>query len=167
MAAATRTILVDDLDGSRDDVHTVRFSLDGTDFEVDLSADNEARLRDKLTKFVDNETPVRPPRGRTGKPSQVSRPPACDPDQTRAIRAWAAATDAGSPHAVASLRRSRMRSPQLPDRPCRPALAERAAHHVAGIRSSGAAAESHCAYDGKLRSLALREASATTYRRPS
>ena len=91
MVTVTRTVLVDDLDGSQDDVHTVRFSLDGTDFEVDLSADNESRLRDKLARFVDNATPVRPPRGRTGKPSRVSRPPASDPDQTRAIRAWAAA----------------------------------------------------------------------------
>ena len=93
MVTVTRTILIDDLDGSQDDVHTVRFSLDGTDFEVDLSAPNEARLRDKLARFVDNATPVRPSRGRTGKPGRVSRPPASDPDQTRAIRAWAAAND--------------------------------------------------------------------------
>jgi hypothetical protein len=89
MVTVTRTVLVDDLDGSQDDVHTVRFSLDGTDFEIDLTADNEARLRDKLDRFVENATPVRAPRGRTG--GRVSRPPASDPDQTRAIRAWAAA----------------------------------------------------------------------------
>ena len=90
MVTVTRTVLVDDLDGSQDDVQTVRFSLDGNDFEIDLSADNQARLRDKLTRFVENATPVREPRrhGRSG--GRVSRPPASDPDQTRAIRAWAA-----------------------------------------------------------------------------
>jgi len=91
MVTVTRTVLVDDLDGSQDDVHTVRFSLDGTDFEIDLTADNEARLRDKLARFVENATPVRAPRGRGRTGGRVSRPPASDPDQTRAIRAWAAA----------------------------------------------------------------------------
>lgn len=90
MVTVTRTVLIDDLDGSQDDVHTVRFSLDGNDFEIDLSADNESRLRDKLARFVDNATPVRPARGRTGKPGRISRPAASDPDQIRAIRAWAA-----------------------------------------------------------------------------
>ena len=87
----TRTVLVDDLDGSQEGVHTVRFSLDGNDFEIDLSADNEARLRDKLTRFVENATPVRAPRARGRSGGRVSRTPAVsDPEQTRAIRAWAA-----------------------------------------------------------------------------
>ena len=89
MVTVTRTVLVDDLDGSQDDVHTVRFSLDGTDFEIDLNAGNEARLRDKLARFVENATPVRAPRGRARTGGRVSRPPASGPDQTRAIRAWA------------------------------------------------------------------------------
>jgi len=46
MATVTRTFLVDDLDGSTEDVETVRISLDGTDFEIDLSAANAARLRE-------------------------------------------------------------------------------------------------------------------------
>ena len=41
--------------------------------------------------FVENATPVRAPRGRARTGGRVSRPPASDPDQTRAIRAWAAA----------------------------------------------------------------------------
>ena len=91
MVTVTRTVLVDDLDGSQDDVHTVRFSLDGTDVEIDLSADNQARLRDKLTRFVENATPVRAPRARGRSGGRVSRPPASGPEQTQAIRAWAAA----------------------------------------------------------------------------
>lgn len=72
-------------------MQTVRFSLDGTDFEIDLSADNQARLRDKLTRFVENATPVRAPRARGRNTGRVSRPPASNPEQTQAIRAWAAA----------------------------------------------------------------------------
>jgi hypothetical protein len=52
MALVTRTYLTDDLDGSEDDVSTVRLALDKVSYEIDLSAVNEARLRDKLAKFV-------------------------------------------------------------------------------------------------------------------
>ena len=37
MATVTRTFLVDDLDGSTEDVENVRLGLDGTNFEIDLS----------------------------------------------------------------------------------------------------------------------------------
>jgi hypothetical protein len=36
MATVTRTFLVDDLDGSTEDVQNIQFSLDGTNFEIDL-----------------------------------------------------------------------------------------------------------------------------------
>ena len=52
----TRTYMIDDLDGSEEDVSTVLLSLDKKDFEIDLSADNEARLRENLARFVDNGT---------------------------------------------------------------------------------------------------------------
>ena len=48
MATVTRTFLVDDLDGSTEDVENVQISLDGTNFEIDLSAANAARVRDRL-----------------------------------------------------------------------------------------------------------------------
>jgi len=53
MATVARTYLVDDLDGSQEDVHTVRFALDGTNYEIDLSGSNAGRLREKLGRFVD------------------------------------------------------------------------------------------------------------------
>ncbi len=43
MATITREYQVDDLDGSEDDVSTVQFSLDGSNFEIDLSADERKR----------------------------------------------------------------------------------------------------------------------------
>jgi hypothetical protein len=48
MATVTRVVMTDDLDGSEDDVKTVRIALDKVGYEIDLSAANEARLRDKL-----------------------------------------------------------------------------------------------------------------------
>jgi hypothetical protein len=50
---AQRTILelVDDLDGGKAD-ETVSFALDGVEFEIDLSAENAARLRDTVAQFV-------------------------------------------------------------------------------------------------------------------
>ena len=64
MATVTRTFLVDDLDGSTEDVENVRLSLDGTDFEIDLSAANAARLREKLAKYVEHGTRVTPQKTR-------------------------------------------------------------------------------------------------------
>ena len=91
MATVTRTYLVDDLDGSLDDVQTVRFSVDGGDFEIDLGPANGTRLRDQLARFVEKATPV--PARRPVRRTRVSRPPASGADQTRAIRQWA--TDNG------------------------------------------------------------------------
>ena len=86
MATVTRTYLVDDLDGSEEDVSSVSFSLDKKDYEIDLSAANQARLRDELATFIDAATPLRPQR-RTArgavKSASVGR------EQTHAIREWA------------------------------------------------------------------------------
>lgn len=48
------THLVDDLDGSDIDEHgkTIRFSLDGRDYEIDLSPANVERLRAAIAPFV-------------------------------------------------------------------------------------------------------------------
>ena len=40
MATLTRTYLVDDLDESEEDVENVLLALDGTNYEIDLSAAN-------------------------------------------------------------------------------------------------------------------------------
>jgi len=89
MALITRVYLVDDLDGSQDDVSTVSFHLDGKDFEIDLSAANAERLRGKLAKFVDAASPKRPRRTRSGSRSTGPATPRANRDQTQAIRDWA------------------------------------------------------------------------------
>jgi hypothetical protein len=47
MAQKVQTLFVDDLDGSEAE-GTVRFGLDGTDYEIDLNAKNAQQLRDAL-----------------------------------------------------------------------------------------------------------------------
>src|SRR5215213_3249665 len=51
VARIARVTLVDDLGGSQAS-ETVVFSLAGRDYEIDLSAENAAKLRDVLVPFV-------------------------------------------------------------------------------------------------------------------
>lgn len=81
--------LVDDLDGG-DAEETVRFALDGTQYEIDLSKSNAAKLRDILAPYVGAGAKVarggvvvggRAARGRGGATA--------DREQNKAIREWA------------------------------------------------------------------------------
>ncbi|WP_077488284.1 histone-like nucleoid-structuring protein Lsr2 [Sinomonas mesophila] len=51
MAQKVKIILVDDVDGGSAE-ETVRFGLDGTSYEIDLSAANAAKLRDSLSGYI-------------------------------------------------------------------------------------------------------------------
>jgi hypothetical protein len=92
MALVTRTFKTDDLDNSEDDVRTVRFALDKINYEIDLSAANDTRLRDALARFVNAATEVKnkpaPGRGRKTAAAAGTRP---DKEQAQAIREWARA----------------------------------------------------------------------------
>ncbi|MEW1813043.1 Lsr2 family protein [Pseudarthrobacter phenanthrenivorans] len=82
---ATRTVieLIDDLDGS-EATETLRFALDGTDYEIDLAGQNAEALRGVLTRYAQAAR-----KEKTGKAAVVRHlPPAAD---TRAVRAWAGA----------------------------------------------------------------------------
>lgn len=89
MALITRVYLVDDLDGSEDDVTTVQFALDGRNFEIDLSARNDERLREKLEKYVNAATPVKPAKAGPAKRTAKAVAAPSSRDQTQAIRDWA------------------------------------------------------------------------------
>jgi hypothetical protein len=54
--------LIDDLSGE-DAQETIRFSIDGADFEIDLSADNAADLRDRLKGYAAKGRRLRGPSG--------------------------------------------------------------------------------------------------------
>ncbi|PPG37163.1 Lsr2 family protein [Rathayibacter sp. AY2B5] len=86
---AQKLTLIDDLDGSaiEGDGGTVAFSIDGANYEIDLSAENAAALRDVFEKYVAAGRRVR----RDG--SSGSSTPArqkSDPERLKAIREWAA-----------------------------------------------------------------------------
>ena len=51
VAQKIQILLIDDLDGSAAD-GTVRFGLDGTEYEIDLNARHDRELRDALTRYV-------------------------------------------------------------------------------------------------------------------
>lgn len=52
MAQKLRVSMVDDIDGA--EAHqAVKFGLDGIEYEIDLSDDNAASLRDSLARFVE------------------------------------------------------------------------------------------------------------------
>ena len=81
--------LVDDLDGGDAD-ETVKFALDGVQYEIDLSSANAAKLRDAFASYVRAGTKVgrggvviggRAARGRGGATA--------DREQNKAIREWA------------------------------------------------------------------------------
>ncbi|WP_109774645.1 histone-like nucleoid-structuring protein Lsr2 [Quadrisphaera granulorum] len=82
MARTMQVVLVDDLDGGPAD-QTVAFSLDGADYEIDLSAEHAAQLRDAFAVWVGHArrtttTASRPARAASGAGIDVA-----------AVRVWA------------------------------------------------------------------------------
>ena len=51
MAQKVQTLFTDDIDGSAAE-GTVRFNLDGTDYEIDLNTQHAQQLRDALAAYV-------------------------------------------------------------------------------------------------------------------
>jgi hypothetical protein len=88
MARQVITTLIDDLDGKKAD-RTVEFSLDGTNYTIDLSDANAGKLRKALDPFINAGT-------RVGRGSPRPRVPgggrtATSRDENKAIREWALA----------------------------------------------------------------------------
>lgn len=91
MARREIVVLEDDLDGG-DAAETVKFALDGVQYEIDLNGKNAGKLRDAFAPYVSAGRRVgrggvvvggraAAARGRGGTVS--------DREQNRAIRAWA------------------------------------------------------------------------------
>ena len=57
MAQQIQTLFVDDIDGGAAE-GTVRFALDGTDYEIDLSSKHSEELHDALRKYVEHARKV-------------------------------------------------------------------------------------------------------------
>ena len=84
MAQKVQVVLVDDLDGGTAD-ETVTFSLDGVSYEIDLTHDNAARLRDLLAPYVGHGRRVGGGR-RAGSPRRAR---STGPGSPAEIREWA------------------------------------------------------------------------------
>ncbi|WP_433531273.1 histone-like nucleoid-structuring protein Lsr2 [Micromonospora sp. CA-263727] len=81
--------LVDDLDGGDAD-ETVKFALDGVQYEIDLSSGNANRLREAFSAYVAHGTKV----GRGGvvvgaRAARGRGATSADREQNKAIREWA------------------------------------------------------------------------------
>ena len=83
MAQKVQTLYIDDIDGS-EAAGTVRFAIDGTDYEIDLSAKHTDELHTALRTYINHArktggTARRAPRGRRAD-SAID---------TTAVRTWA------------------------------------------------------------------------------
>jgi Lsr2 len=91
VAKQTTVKLVDDLDGS-EAVDTVAFSIDGRQYEMDLSDKNAAKLRDALAPFVASVRQIGGGRRRRTSPKAAPEGKARETtnrERTAAIREWA------------------------------------------------------------------------------
>ena len=84
MAQKIQTLFIDDLDGSEAD-GTVRFALDGTEYEIDLSTAHADALRTSLARYV---AAARRSSGTQRPGRSRRRSPASGVDNTE-VRAWA------------------------------------------------------------------------------
>jgi Lsr2 len=85
VAQKIQTLFIDDLDGSAAE-GTVRFGLDGTEYEIDLNAQHSNELRDVLARYV---AAARRASGTARPPARGSRrAPAGGPNTTK-VREWA------------------------------------------------------------------------------
>jgi hypothetical protein len=85
MARKVHVQLIDDLSGQDAD-ETIRFSVDGADYEIDLTADHATELRGTLEKYVAHA------RGLRGTPDRRgARTTPTGREETRRIRDWARA----------------------------------------------------------------------------
>ena len=87
MAQKIQTLFIDDLDGSEAD-GTVRFGLDGTDYEIDLNAEHAQELRDALARYV---SAARRAGGGARRPARSGRRAPANGLNTTEVREWAKA----------------------------------------------------------------------------
>src|SRR6478609_7421302 len=84
MAQKVQTLFVDDLDGSEAE-GTVRFGLDGTEYEIDLNAKHAQALRDALARYVAAARRT----GSTRRPAHGRRKTTASAPNSTEVRDWA------------------------------------------------------------------------------
>ena len=84
MAQKIQTLFIDDIDGGEAE-GTVRFALDGNEFEIDLNSKHSNELRSTLVEYISHARKVGGASRRAGARG-VRKPASVD---TGVIRAWA------------------------------------------------------------------------------
>jgi hypothetical protein len=84
MAQQIQTLFIDDIDGGEAE-GTVRFGLDGSDYEIDLSGKHSVELREALAKYIEHSRKV----GGTAKRAPRVGRKAVSAVDTTVVRAWA------------------------------------------------------------------------------
>jgi hypothetical protein len=84
MAQKIQTLFIDDLDGG-EAAGTVRFGLDGTEYEIDLSKDHTDALHAALGKYVEHARKV----GGTARRQARGGRRSADVIDTAKVREWA------------------------------------------------------------------------------
>ncbi len=87
MAQKIQTLFIDDLDGTAAE-GTVRFGLDGTEYEIDLNEEHAKALRDALARYVDAARRVS---GGARRPARGGRRASASGLNTTEVREWAKA----------------------------------------------------------------------------
>ena len=87
MAQKIQTLFIDDIDGSAAE-GTIRFGLDGTDYEIDLNAEHAQALRDVLATYVGA---ARRANGAARRPARSGRRATATGLNTTEVREWAKA----------------------------------------------------------------------------
>src|SRR6202050_2566156 len=88
MAQKIQTLFIDDIDGSEAE-GTVRFALDGAEYEIDLNAKHAEALRKSLARYIDSAR--RSSGGSTRRPGRSGRRTAASGLNTTEVREWAKA----------------------------------------------------------------------------
>jgi len=87
VAQKIQTLFIDDIDGSEAE-GTVRFALDGTDYEIDLNTKHADALRKALSRYIDA---ARRSSGAARRPARSGRRSAASGLNTTEVREWAKA----------------------------------------------------------------------------
>jgi hypothetical protein len=80
-----QTLFIDDLDGSEAE-GTVRFGLDGAEYEIDLNAEHARELRDALARYVGA---ARRAGGSARRPARAGRRASAGGPNPTEVREWA------------------------------------------------------------------------------
>ena len=87
MAQKVQTLFVDDIDGSAAE-GTIRFGLDGTDYEIDLNTEHAQALRDAFAPYIGA---ARRGSGPARRPARGGRKASANGVNTTEVREWAKA----------------------------------------------------------------------------